>query len=232
MTDWHSHILPCMDDGSGSLAESIQLLSMLSDMGIDTVVATPHFYADEQSLESFIEKRERAYNELVDALSKKAPRIVKGAEVWYYPGIARLEGLKRLCIQGTNLLLLELPFCTLTEFTLRELEELTSRGDMRIILAHVERFWDHQSAASKKRIEQSGAIFQFNASYFNERRSRRKALKMLKNRQGSLIGSDCHNTTSRPPRIGEAHQIIENRLGEEFLRLMDDRAKALLAENK
>ena len=59
MIDWHSHILPELDDGSRSVAESIYLINMQKAQGVGTVIATPHFYADDESVESFLERRER-----------------------------------------------------------------------------------------------------------------------------------------------------------------------------
>ena len=44
MIDFHSHVLPGMDDGSASLEESIAMLRMEAEQGITQVVATPHFY--------------------------------------------------------------------------------------------------------------------------------------------------------------------------------------------
>ena len=45
MIDFHSHIRPGMDDGSQTVEESLTLLEMLRAQGVDTVAATPHFYA-------------------------------------------------------------------------------------------------------------------------------------------------------------------------------------------
>ena len=45
MIDWHSHILPEMDDGSRDTDESIAMLEALKHQGVDTVIATPHFHA-------------------------------------------------------------------------------------------------------------------------------------------------------------------------------------------
>ena len=47
MIDFHSHILPAMDDGSRNIEESLQMLRMLQEQGVERVIATPHFYADE-----------------------------------------------------------------------------------------------------------------------------------------------------------------------------------------
>ena len=43
MIDFHTHILPKMDDGSKSTEESIAMLKMQAEQGIRWVVVTPHF---------------------------------------------------------------------------------------------------------------------------------------------------------------------------------------------
>ena len=53
MIDWHSHILPGIDDGSGSIEESLALLKMQREQGADTVIATPHFFADDETVDEF-----------------------------------------------------------------------------------------------------------------------------------------------------------------------------------
>ena len=44
--DFHSHILPGIDDGSRNVETSIGMLRMCKEHGVDTMIATPHFYAD------------------------------------------------------------------------------------------------------------------------------------------------------------------------------------------
>ena len=41
--DVHSHILPGMDDGSSSEAESLRMLKMAARQGVTGVIATPHY---------------------------------------------------------------------------------------------------------------------------------------------------------------------------------------------
>ena len=43
MTDFHSHILPGLDDGSKNVEESVKILKMMAEQGIERVAATPHF---------------------------------------------------------------------------------------------------------------------------------------------------------------------------------------------
>ena len=64
VTDFHSHVLPGIDDGSTDVAESIALLRMEAEQGIRHVVATPHFYPRHDSPERFLNRRARSETEL------------------------------------------------------------------------------------------------------------------------------------------------------------------------
>ena len=45
--------------------------------------------------------------------------------------------------------------------------------------------------------------------FFLSWRTKRKAVKMLQRGEIDVLGSDCHNMTTRPPRLGEAIQVIQ-----------------------
>lgn len=222
MIDWHSHILPEMDDGSRDVAESISLLNMLSQQGADIVAATPHFLANNESVDGFLERRKNAFDQLQTQLPEGAPKIVLGAEVKYYQGISRLPEFEKLRIEGSNLLLLEMSMSRWTEYTVRELVELSGSRKATILLAHVERYWKLQSEETWERLYDSGILMQVNASFFTGIGTRRRALQMLKDGAVQFIGSDCHNVTSRPPNIGKAFEIIEKKLGDDFLNQMNE----------
>ena len=70
VTDFHSHILPEIDDGSRSVEESIAMLRIEAEQGIRHVVATPHFYPQYQTPEVFLEKRDRAEAILREEMQK------------------------------------------------------------------------------------------------------------------------------------------------------------------
>lgn len=217
MIDFHSHILPGIDDGSKSVEETLQLLRMLSDQGIKIVCATPHFNADRISVDDFLEKRTASYKSLEGILTDDLPEIRQGAEVAYYEGISRMESLSKLCIDGTGLLLIEMPFTAWTEFTVQEIIQLSCSGNMRIVLAHIERYLPYLKKSVLNRILETDILLQVNASFFNDLPTRRKALKMLKNGDIQLFGSDCHNTSVRPPKLSDALCIVEKKMGAEYL---------------
>lgn len=228
MIDWHSHILPGLDDGSRDVAESISLINMQASQGVRTVVATPHFYANDETVDAFLARREKAFRRLVSELPKGAPEIRLGAEVKYYQGISRMADLKALRIEGSNLLLLEMPVTQWTEYMVRELIELSGKGSMQIVLAHVERYLTLQSQALWNRIAESGILLQINAKFLISLRTKRKAIALLKKGSIHFIGSDCHNVTTRPPCIGRAFEVVRKKLGHIYLDQMHEYGRSLL----
>lgn len=232
MIDWHSHVLPQMDDGSKSIEETLKLLGMLSEQGVNTVIATPHFYANDESVESFLKRRSECYESLSSALTEKTPKILLGAEVSYYSGISHLEELSKLCIEGTRLLLLEMPFEKWTDHTVREIIELASRGDVTVVLAHIERYIDMQGEKVFEELRGYGVIMQVNSSFFNRSATKRKALKLLANGGIQVIGSDTHNVAMRPPTLDSAYGIIEKKFGKDLIYEINGYGYFLLGKNK
>ncbi len=217
MIDFHSHILPALDDGAADTKESLAILRLLHAQGISTVVATPHFYADCETSDSFLQRRAVAAALLRLDMDGQLPKIICGAEVRYYSGISRMAGLSQLCIEGTRLLLLEMPSIHWTEYTVKELEELARIGEVTVVIAHIERYMRLQSAQTLARLYECGILVQCNASVFLSSTTKRRSLSMLREGKIHFIGSDCHNLTSRPPAIGRAYDVIKKKLGNEFL---------------
>ena len=230
MIDIHSHILPKLDDGSKSVDESVAMLKLLSEQDVTAVAATPHFYANRNSVEEFLFKRQQSYNILKPKLGSSLPQVFLGAEVKYYEGISRLNGLKRLCIGDTKLLLLEMPMNRWTEYTLRELSELSASGEYKVVLAHIERYIKYQSKDSINKIINSGIFVQANADYFISLGSRRKALGLLIDGYIHFLGSDCHDLCKRSPRLGAAAEYIKRKVGEDFFADMNQFAHSFFSD--
>ena len=138
--DYHAHVLPGCDHGSDRLETSLRQLDMAAAAGIRTVCATPHFYPHKESAESFLRRRAECAQLLRAHLPERAPQICLGAEVLICDGMERLDGLYRLCREGTNELLLEMPFYAWPESIWDTLYQLLDLQDIQIILAHAERY--------------------------------------------------------------------------------------------
>lgn len=216
MLDLHCHVLPGMDDGCQTVEESLAVLHVLKQQRVDTVVATPHFHASQESVAEFLQRREQSYAQVKAQMAEDLPVIKLGAEVRYYNGIRRLDGLSRLRIQDSPLFLLEMPLGRWTEFTLREVVELADACGGQLVLAHIERYWKDQPKRTWLRLLDAGILMQVNAPYFADCRTRRKACKLLKNYSIHFLGSDSHNLSDRAPRLGEAEAAIRRKMGEDF----------------
>lgn len=212
MIDLHSHILPGMDDGSADVAMSAVMLDMLAEQGVTTVVATPHFYADKHNPEEFLQRRAEAMAQLPET----AMQVLVGAEVAYFDGMSHSEALPALCIGDTKLVLVEMPFGQWTERMVQEICEIPAQQGLQPVLAHVDRY-PSQFMKYYPRLLEYGVLFQFNADAFLDWRSRRWALGLLDRGAVHFLGSDCHNLTTRAPRIAEAAQVIAKKCGAESL---------------
>lgn len=223
MIDVHSHVLPGIDDGSKNVEESLAMLRASAQQGIGCVVATPHFYPMENSPERFLERRKATAERLRAAWQPGLPKLLLGAEVYYFTGISQSEDIDGLCLGGT-LLLLEMPFCPWTDRMVAEAIALHEQRGLNVVLAHIERYFQWQPKWLWEELLDRGLLMQCNASFFLNWRTKRKARKMLAEGKIHLLGSDAHNTSSRPPRMGEARSSI----GEDGWRRLEENVHALL----
>lgn len=228
--DFHSHILPGMDDGSDSAETSLEMLCESARQGVRTMVATPHFYPEKESPDSFLTRRERAVARLLEGGYDKEvhPRVCLGAEVAYFPGIGRCEDLKRLCILGTRQVLIEMPFCPWTEKMIEDVISVRLSLGLMPTLAHIDRYGAARDIATMHRLVESGVIVQLNASALEELFARKRALHMLMNGTAQLLGSDAHNCTTRPQRLQKAVAYIAKHADHSLLPQMREFSQFLL----
>lgn len=219
MLDIHTHILPGIDDGSRSVEESIAMLGKLAEQGVDTVIATPHFYIDRMNTAGFLEQRAKATEFLLEGLRQveKRPHIAIGAEVEFYNELYSLDILDKLCLGETKYILVEMPFARWSDYTYQALSRLFFDRNVIPVIAHIERYIDLQKDDVVDRLIEANALIQVNGSFVISKSTRRRALNMIKNGMVCYIGSDCHNLTSRPPNIKDAYEIIRKKLGGEEL---------------
>lgn len=232
MIDFHCHVLPKMDDGSESCAESVAMLQESYRQGVRTLAATPHFYASENPPDIFLRRRAAAWERLSRELPPGMPEIRLGAEVQYFEGISQVSELDDLRLEGTTVLLLEMPFCAWTDRMLRDVQTLSRRQDYTLVLAHFERYLKWQSHGIWEQLRDEGVLLQSNAEFFLNLFSRRRAFSYMDSGCIHLLGSDSHNIRNRPTRMGEAASMISSKRGEGILERMDSLGNALLEGKK
>lgn len=217
MIDIHTHLLPKLDDGSSSVDESKKMLSILSEQGVDTIVATPHFYIDGTEIDYFLELRKKSFDALLAETDKDRPSIALGAEVEFSSGLYTMDNIEKLCISGTRYMLLEMPFSAWSGYLYKTLSKLYTARGIKPIIAHAERYFEFQQdepAEILRRLKESGAQIQINSSFLTNKQTRRLALKLVKQGLVGFMGSDCHNLDTRPPQLREGFDIIYKKMGE------------------
>lgn len=216
LTDFHSHILPGIDDGSKSVEESLEMLRQEAAQGIDRVVATPHFYPRHDSPERFLRRRARALQQLQEAAAREQglPEVFLGAEIYFFSGISDSDVLSQLTIGEKRCILLEMPHSPWKDSMYRELEGIVVKQGLTPVIAHVDRYIrPFATYGIPEKLQELPVLVQANAEFFLNRSTRRMATRMLKSGQIHVIGSDCHNLKDRKPNLGDAIEVIQKRLG-------------------
>ena len=235
MTDFHTHILPGIDDGSRDIEMTEKMLEAELSQGVSHICATPHFYAHRRSVQQFLERRERALAHVRKLLEARPelPRVTVGAEVYYFSGIGRAEAIHDLCLEGTDILLLEMPFGQWRKDMARDVSDIIRKRHLRVVLAHIERSEQFQKDRSAwNEIMSMPVTLQMNSGSFIASGLRRYAhkfcLRTLELYDNCIIGSDCHNLTDRAPNLSKARKVIERKAGKERLELLDRYTHKLL----
>ena len=232
LIDFHTHILPKMDDGSSSSDESAAMLEACVKQGIKRVVLTPHFYANRDNPAHFLEKRRASFARLREIMQDKAcPELIPAAEVEYFEGITAMQELVDMRIGDSRGLLIEMPFTPWSPRVVHDIIEINNQREFRVILAHIERYMKFVKDETLIQLIEAGVRMQSNASFFTENLfGGSKAIKAFDRGLIHLLGSDCHNTDTRKPNLNTACDLIVKKRGPEALAHIMARGAHILAD--
>ena len=220
MIDFHTHILPGLDDGAKTLDESIQLLKMEEKQGVDTIVLTPHYYHEREDLKSFLQRRKQAYERLMVSVQKEEIpiRFYLGAEVRFTRWLASEEAVD-LCFT----------FQMCPPHVEQTLSEMQLQG-MIPILAHVERYpYLRYKPDLLYRWISKGAFAQINAdALLKDKDTISFVLAGMKHNLIHLVGSDTHSVDKRPPKLLQAMQVLEQKQKGQSKEYWEQRAQDIL----
>lgn len=199
--DFHSHILPGVDDGAKNVRESLAMLDILSSQNVKSVVATPHFRAHRDTVEDFLSRRAEA-KKLLDENSDKKIKVYLGAEVAIERGISEIENISELAYEGTNYILLEFPYRPFSNWMMEEIEYIAYGKGLTPVIAHIDRYYDFFTSSDYNEIfSMQKVVFQVNNEAFLSRKSRGVVKTLIKNQLPFVLGSDCHNLENRKPNF-------------------------------
>lgn len=215
-TDYHSHILPMMDDGAKNVETSVKMIKMLKEQGVDTIVSTSHFYSHRESTENFLARRKKSFESLAEA-KPAVENIILGAEVAIEMGISEKKGLEKLKIGDSKYILLELPYTPYSDWMAEEITNIQFAFGFTPIIAHINRYTETYSQSQMNTIlGLSGVVFQINNEAFKSWGSTRFVMNLIKQDYPLIFGSDTHNTDSRRPNFDVFEKVMKKKLKKNF----------------
>ena len=235
LVDLHCHLLPGVDDGSGSLVESLEMARGFCRDGVGVVACTPHFFPGVYN-NSGPDIRSRVARLQDDLDAEGIPlRLVVGGDVHIAPDlVAKLKSGEALSLNDSRYVLVEPPHHILPPNMDGLFFDLLSAGYVPI-LTHPERMsWLEREYALVERLALSGVLMQITAgsilgSFGN--RARDRSSRMLRDGMVHLVASDAHDMARRPPVMGEALAVLKEWVGEaEAMNLMSVRPKIILRD--
>ena len=190
--DFHSHILPKADHGCNSESEAAKQLTLLHNAGVGTVVATPHFYPNRHTVSEFQKRTNDALDMLNQyGLPKGRPQIALGAEVLICENIHKMPDFEKLCIHGTNIVLLEFPMNDTWSSSLFDTVYSILDSGFTVVLAHIDRYLPKHLLDILELLDM-GALAQINAPSVRKLRLKKHVLPFLYDERLVAFGTDLH----------------------------------------
>lgn len=202
-TDWHSHILPGVDDGVQTMDEALEILALYGKLGVKAVWLTPHVMEDVPNTTAHLRER---FEEL-KAAYKGAVRLHLAAEYM-------LDNLFRERLNDGDLLplgeredrlLVETSYYNPPANMYGLLERIKAKG-FYPVLAHPERCM-YMTDGDYMRLKGMGVLFQANLFSFTGvygKEAKKKAGRLLYMGSYDMLGTDIHGL-EHWRRVSHAH---------------------------
>lgn len=232
--DIHSHILPVLDDGAKSFAQSLNMLKIAHENNVTRIIATPH-YKEHRMVHSVdtIDARMRQLREAVAESGMKEIKIYRGTEIYYHRNVVELLNNQVIStLADTSYVLVEFSPKDEYSYIRSGLYELLSAG-YRPVIAHIERY---ESIMRKmERVEElirMGCYVQVNSGSIMGKFGFHTKLdtgKLLKHHLVHFVASDAHNDVNRAPLLDKCARKLSRKIGDGYVeRIFYGNAKKLL----
>lgn len=222
MVDFHSHILPNVDDGVTNIDDTIKLLKEAKEVGFSKIISTSHYIQGYYDIEHF--ERKQIIKEINLEHNSHLPKLYIGNEIYITPEIVDLlKNQKASTINDSKYILIELPKREKPLFAKEIIYDLIGNGYIPII-AHPERYeYVKEDIKYIKELKEMGALFQANygsvvGMYGNG--AKRTLKDLLKNNLISFLGSDVHNCGQIYPQIPKIIKKLSKVISNDDLELL------------
>ena len=229
MFDIHTHVLPLVDDGSGSVETSLNMLRFMVEDGVTDVVLTPHYRG----------KYNKTARELTSLFNQFKKQVLDaGINVNLYVGqevfrtedlIDLVESKEVLTLNDTNYVLVEFPYHE--RIDVEEIVYDIVASGYTPVIAHIERY-GYLSIDDVVAIKSFGALIQVNATAVlgdAPKYANKMVKKLLKAGLVDFVASDAHE--NRQPNLKDAHTLVKKKYGENYANaLFTENAKKILSK--
>lgn len=221
MIDFHTHILPNIDDGSRSIEETFNLIEEAQQAGFDKIVLTPHY------MEGYYETDVAEREVWLDAISKNLfikqfnGELYLGNEIYMSDNlISLLEESKASTINNTSYVLFELPL-NAEPLNLYNIIYEMEKNKIVPVLAHPERYsFIQKEPELLYDLVNKGVLLQSNyGSIIGQYGSKAKLLlrKMLQCKLVHFMGTDVHREQTIYPKVRECLGEMRTIINKEYL---------------
>ncbi len=236
MIDFHSHILPNIDDGSQSIEETFNLIKEAEKVGFESIISTSHYL--EGYYETNAPEREVWLNAIYENLKSKNIKIklYLGNEIYLSENIIKLlEEGKASTINNTSYVLFELPM-NIEPLNLYNLVYEMIQNKLVPILAHPERYTYMQKEPELiYDLVKKGVLLQCNYGSILGKYGLNAQIiikKLLENNMVNFLGSDVHREKTIYPLIPKSLKMIEEIIGKDKLEKITTINPKLAIQNK
>lgn len=236
MIDFHTHIIPNIDDGSRSVEETFNLIKEAKEAGFEGIILTSHYI--ENYYETEAKERDVWVNAISDSLKAKGieTNLYIGNEIYLSENIMNLLiNRKASTINNTSYVLFEMPL-NAEPMNLYDVIYSLQENKLVPVLAHPERysFVQREPELIYDLIEK-GVLMQSNyGSILGQYGENAKMIvkKFLENDMVHFLGSDVHRQNTIYKKIPQALEEIKEIIGEEKLERLTTINPKLVLENK
>lgn len=236
MIDFHTHILPNIDDGSRSIEETFNLINEAKNVGFEAIISTSHYI--EEYYETNAPEREVWINAIYENLQAKNIdiKLYLGNEIYISENIIKLlEEGKASTINDTSYVLFEMPL-NVEPMNLYDVIYEMMQYKLVPILAHPERYSFVQKEPELiYDLIEKGVLMQANyGSILGIYGEKPKMIvrKFLENNMIHFLGTDVHRQNTIYPKVPEALVEIKQIVGEEKLKEITTINPKLALQNK
>ena len=236
MIDFHTHILPNIDDGSRSIEETFNLIKEAKNVGFEAIISTSHYI--EEYYETNAPEREVWINAIYENLQAKNIDInlYLGNEIYLSENIIKLlEEGKASTINDTSYVLFEMPL-NAEPMNLYDVIYEMMQYKLVPILAHPERYSFVQKEPELiYDLIEKGVLMQANfgsiLGIYGEK-AQIIVKKFFESNMIHFLGTDVHRQNSIYPKVPEALVEIRKIIGDEKIKELTKINPRLVLHNK